>query len=470
MSRWLLGFTLLWACLAGCYQHIPSPDLWWLLADGRLISQTGSIPSTDPFSWTAQGLPWHNDQWLAGWLSFQVYRVAGLEGLHLVKTALLVLGLGLLLDTGRRLRQDGQVGWLAPALAITLLSADGAHFFDVRAYLFTYLGLAVLWRWLQLRERLHPGTVFALFCIWANLHGGVSSGLLLLGMECLVQRRAHLVKMTLLAFLAACCNPSGIWLLLHPLRLLGSPWGLYLNEWAPLWRRPDEFAPLLLNLACWLVWGLAARPRWQKTDAVLLLFGLFSLTGWRHIPLFALLALPRWCRHLKGPAWAWQVSCAALILWAGLRPLSLADPNQSLQTDGRDWFPRQFCDRLAGTPDLPKKLFHPYGLGGYLLWRDFEVCIDGRAVQVYPWETYKNYLLAALPKQSEGQGQDPEPARLRFDQYCREHDVQAALLFTRQKEAGLWLVQGNKRWRPVYSDDLVTLVVTEEVRSFRQSR
>ena len=463
MSRWLLGLTLLWACLAACYQQIPSPDLWWLLADGRLISQTGSIPTVDPFSWTAQGLPWHNDQWLAGWLTFQVYRVTGLEGLHLLKALMITLSLGLLLDTGRRLRKDGQIGWLAPALAITLASADGAHFFDVRAYLFTYLGLALLWRWLQLKETLHPAAVFVLFAVWANLHGGVSSGLLLLGLECLIRRRTHLAKMTLLAFVAACCNPSGIWLLLHPFRLLGSPWGLYLNEWAPLWRRPDKFAPLLINLACWLVWGLVARPRWQKADAVLLLFGCFSLTGWRHIPLFALLALPRWCLHLKGPSQAWQACCGALLLWGGLKPLWLADPAQSRE---QEYFPQRACTALADLPEVPRKLFHPYGLGGYLLWRGFQVCVDGRAVQVYPWETYKSYLLAALPKQSEGE--DPQPARQRFDQYCREHDVQAALLFTRQKEAGLWLVQGNKRWRPVYSDDLVTLVVTEQVQSFRR--
>jgi len=464
-ARWLIGLTLLWACLAAGYQHIPSPDLWWLLADGRLISQTGAIPSSDPFSWSAPGQPWHNDQWLAGWLAYQVYRVSGLEGLHLVKALVLTATLGLLLDTGRRLRRDGQWGWLAPALAITLASCDGAHFFDVRAYLFTYFCLALLWRWLQLREKLAPAGVFVLFAVWANLHGGVSSGLLLLGMLCLVRRSPHLAKITLLAVVAACCNPSGVWLLLHPLRLLGSPWGLYLNEWAPVWRRPDKFVPLLINLACWLAWALVARPRWQKDDAVLLLFACFSLTGWRHVPLFALLTLPRWCLHLRGPAWSWRAAALALWLWAGIKPLSIADPNQSLE---KEWFPWQACNLLAEQPQPPRKLFHPYGLGGYLLWRGLPVYIDGRAVQVYPWETYKAYLSVALPTQSEGD--DPAPARQRFDDFCLRNGVEVALLFTRTKEAGLWLVQDNKRWRPVYSDDLVTVVVTEEARSFPRSR
>lgn len=460
MKSWLVGLVLVWSCLAASYQHIPSPDLWWLLADGRLISQTGSIPAIDPFSWSARGLPWHNDQWLAGWLAFQVFRIAGLEGLHLVKALILTATLGVLLDTGRRLRRDGEWGWLAPSLAITIFCAEGRFFFDVRAYLATYFCLALLWRWLQLRERLNPAAVLVLFMVWANLHGGVSSGLLLLALTASVRRNQHLLAMTVLGFLAACCNPSGIWLLLHPLRLLGSPWGLYLNEWAPAWRRPDLFVRYALGLVFCLMWALWARPRWRSEDAVLLVFALFSLTGWRHIPLFALLALPRWCLHLRGPGWSWQASALALLLWAGLKPLSIADPGQSLE---REMFPQQACNQLS---EFSGKLFHPYGLGGYLLWRGFPVFIDGRAVQVYPWETYRQYLSVSLPTHSEGN--DPGPARLRFDEFCQRNDVQAALLFTHQKEAGLWLVQENKRWRPVYSDDLVTVVVTEKVQSSRR--
>ncbi|MBS2040205.1 hypothetical protein JST97_34780 [bacterium] len=469
--KWPLALLLLWVCLGACYQHIPSADLWWLLADGRLISQTGHIPQQDPFSWSAPAAPWHNDQWLCAWLAYKLYEIAGLEGLQLVKALTISAAFGLLLDTGRRLRSDGQPGWLAPALAISLLGAEGRSFFDVRAYIFTYLGLACLWRWLQLRKQLHPLAVFGLFAVWANLHGGVSAGILLLGLTGLVRRDRKLLAMTGLAGLAACCNPSGIWLLLHPLRLLGSPWGRYLNEWAPLWRRPDLFGSCLLAMSLWIPCGMMLRPRWHRDDLVLLFFALFTLTGWRHIPLYALLALPRWCQHLRGPAWVWQVCAAALLLWSGFKPLSLADPKQTLTipvgpNQEFQVFPVEACNWLADHPEIPRKLAHPYGLGGYLLWRGYQVGIDGRAVQVYPFECYRNYLAAVLPYA--GKVDDQAPAR--FDAYCLQNNLQVAMLFTHQKEAGLWLVQDNKRWRPVYADDLVTLVVTEEVLSGRRSQ
>jgi hypothetical protein len=189
---------------------------------------------------------------------------------------------------------------------------------------------------------------------------------------------------------------------------------------------------------------------------VLAAFALFSLTGWRHIPLFALLALPRWCVHLRGPYWAWRVCWLGLLLWAGLKPLTIADPGQSGE---RAFFPQQACNWLS-EQKLPRKMFHPYGLGGYLLWRGWPVGIDGRAVQVYPWDCYRDYLNVALERVPPGTPRAPE----RFDAYCRQNQIQVAMLFSQQKEAGLWLVESNKRWRPVYQDELVTIVVTESVR------
>jgi hypothetical protein len=44
------------------------PDLWWHLKTGLLILDLGSLPRTDPFSFTYQGAPWFNHEWLAaGW-------------------------------------------------------------------------------------------------------------------------------------------------------------------------------------------------------------------------------------------------------------------------------------------------------------------------------------------------------------------------------------------------------------------
>ena len=460
MPRWALVVFwsgLLWASLAACYQKLPSPDLWWLLADGRLILETGSIPVHDPCSWTAPGAPWHNDQWLSGLLAYLVYTFAGLSGLHLAKAGLLTLTLGLLLDTGRRLQSGFAPLGLTLALALTILCAEGRYFFDVRAYLFTYLGLALLWRWLQLQSSLHLVKVGALFGLWANLHAGVSSGLLLLGLEAFFakpQQRWRLIQALLVASAACCLNPSGVWLLLHPILLLGSPWGRYLNEWAPSWRKPALFSYLFLQLGLgcllWLLRSyLPRRPQnWDRHDKVLACFGLFSLTGWRHIPLFALLSLPRWCRQLDQPATRWLSGAAwlALLGWARFTPLHLGDPGQSLEDE---MFPLRACQFLRSHP-LSPNLFHPYGLGGYLLWTfprgEYRVCIDGRAVQVYPWKCKEDYLLAAMETPKE------------FEDFCTGHQVRTVMLFAdpRRREASVRLLT-NPAWQILYRDHLVVI-------------
>lgn len=320
MRRWtqaIFWLAALWVAAACTYQKIPSADLWWLLADGRLIAENGSIPKADPFSWTHPGTPWHNDQWLAGWLFYSLYTVAGIGGLHALKSLLLVATLGLAMDTGRRL-----LGSNAPfppllwALLITITCSEGRYFFDVRAYLFSYLFLSLLWRWLLLHETLPWWRIALLFTVWANLHGGVTSGVLLLTLEALsspAQRRRPLLGCAVLALLCCCLNPSGFWLLWHPLQLLGSQWSRYLNEWQPAWRRPDLYILHFTHLGLWILCWLT-RPR-DRHDRTLAWFALFSLTGWRHIPLFALLSLPRWASKLawRWPAWTcWLTFAVAL--------------------------------------------------------------------------------------------------------------------------------------------------------------
>jgi hypothetical protein len=50
-------FAIGYAFLAGT-RSLSEYDLGWLLATGRWIAQHHQIPSTDVFSYTAQGQPW----------------------------------------------------------------------------------------------------------------------------------------------------------------------------------------------------------------------------------------------------------------------------------------------------------------------------------------------------------------------------------------------------------------------------
>src|SRR6266508_614112 len=79
-----LGVILLAVALAKGTQD---PDYFWHVTAGRLIATTGSVPSTDPFSFTWAGQPWTPHEWLSELLIYRIVAGFGSGG------ALLLFGL-----------------------------------------------------------------------------------------------------------------------------------------------------------------------------------------------------------------------------------------------------------------------------------------------------------------------------------------------------------------------------------------
>jgi len=52
-------------------------DTWWHLASGRLIAAERVVARADPFSFTAPGAPWINQQWLFDLAAYGTWRAGG---------------------------------------------------------------------------------------------------------------------------------------------------------------------------------------------------------------------------------------------------------------------------------------------------------------------------------------------------------------------------------------------------------
>src|SRR5881275_3327740 len=72
--RWLL-FVAIFSLAA-----VPplDPDLWWHLANGRLMVATASIPHLDVYSFSAAGQAWVMHEWLADLAMFGLHQFGGL--------------------------------------------------------------------------------------------------------------------------------------------------------------------------------------------------------------------------------------------------------------------------------------------------------------------------------------------------------------------------------------------------------
>ena len=169
-ARLLLGSLLGLATAAAMIQPVRSYDLWWHLATGRLMARTGSIPTSDPFSFTRAGTPWLDHEWLFQIFAYQGYNIAQwrMPILGTVVIGLVTYGILAACLAGRAARAGA--GGLLLALSLA-----GARFrFDFRPEMLSYLFLAALCAILQASRRegrTRPAwLLFPLFALWANIH------------------------------------------------------------------------------------------------------------------------------------------------------------------------------------------------------------------------------------------------------------------------------------------------------------
>jgi hypothetical protein len=441
-ARWALWAATLLAVATIALSSITVFDFWWYLASGQKILATRSVPTTDPFSYTAEGRPWINHMWATQVLFTLLWERWGRLALIGLKTATVAATFAVILAT---MRARGVHPLLAAA--VTLLAAwTGAEFWHARPQTFTYLFMAIL-AWL-----LRPGwegrrrtlaLVPALVVVWVNLHAGfVMAGALIavIGLGTALpllwsgERRREgwrVLGLTgvlgALAGAASLVNPFGVRAILFPLEVVGSvPFMTSTIEWFPPNFHHGGFRPLelmLLLLFPAFAWG---RSRLGAADVgLILVFAHLGLTSVRHVPLFAVVAAPPLADALGG-----VLATTRRIDWAGLRGAA----RRRLPTLGRALTAPETRGRagavllLAGVSgywaamapaptnplrldlhegrypgrtmafirehQLPAPLFSVYAWAGYELWRlypDYRMFMDGRT-HVYGPDVLKDFL------------------------------------------------------------------------------
>jgi hypothetical protein len=414
---------------------ILTPDVWWHLATGRLIAESG-IPHSDPFSYTLAGQHWTAHEWLADRVLYGVYAAAGLLGVVFLRAALLSAAFAVAYRVARL-----QAGALtALLLLIAAAYASQRNWLD-RPQLWSFL-LAPLLLWLLERARTgRTRSLLALpplFAVWVNLHGGFMLGLGIVGLWLLAafvssrfsRKPADLRPLALSALLsvvATLANPNHIEGASYPLRYVASGLGATLQE-ERVGTLDSPFAWVRFGLvaALWLLFAV------RRGRVPLAHVGLGVFLGWismprllgvelpfaaeRHAPLFLLLGTPLLAWHLtpvlprratrtvwlrSRPAW---IVAALVVVGAGVfaaRALPLdARPEARL-------LPARYPERAARwlrEQRLPGHLINPYRWGAYLafeLYPEYRVWIDSRG-DLYGIDRLREYeLLHRVPPGSE---------------------------------------------------------------------
>jgi hypothetical protein len=396
-GRWAVRGPWLWAWLGalplavGRAGQLADSDTFWQIRTGQLILRTHRVPAVDPFSWTAYGRPWRPNSWAFDVLLATAYH----PGRALVGVALVGIGLTML-AVAAQLLLAARLGAhpVAAGLMVLLATPVIVVWFSVRPQLVDYAAVPLLVVLLEIALTVPGRRVVALAGIaglqvgWTNLHATAPLGIALAAVAGAADlatwagpaptrhRLGWAAAPALAAGLGTLVNPAGAGVLSQALTVRASSTGL-ISEWLPI-DIGDPFMDLTILLGA-LTIAVAARRRWQRPAAVLLVLLVAGVAVRRFQPILAVCAIPVLAAALDTPrAREWAVSRRTMLRVgaATLTATYVTLAAISASHLGRVYYPYPPIRALpAGC-----RLFNSYDLGGIviLLRPDVPVSLDSR--------------------------------------------------------------------------------------------
>ncbi len=309
---------------------VTDPDYWWHLRTGQLIVDSRAVPSTDAYSFTAEGERWLAHEWLSEVIIYATQSLGG-YGLSLLLFASVALGTLLL-----TYRTSLSLGASRKAAVVLFIWAGlmTVPFWTVRPQVFTWFLFATfITVCLQHRSggKNRLWLLPPLMVLWANMHLGYAFGLAVLGVyafslaaERFVWKEPRELKPVVIV-LGACVaatllTPSPVELLLYPLRYV-TPGNTNI-AWIKEWQSPDFHSPLLAPLALAILslagMGVLGKRRELFLPLLALLFAGLTLQSLRNQPLFAIVFVFV-ASQRASDLWSWASAAAQK---PGLKPHS----------------------------------------------------------------------------------------------------------------------------------------------------
>lgn len=400
------------------------PDYFWHETTGRLIAETGRVPTVDTFSFTWQGRPWTAHEWLSELL---IHHLSSVGGALITSIFFGLVTAATFVVLAVVLHRRG-----AGMLAIVATTGLGAFvtmsYATVRPQAISWLLLAVLLAILLEARADRPRLMLVvppLFVLWANLHGLWVVGLGVLGVYVLFtlfggtpMARARLWALGALAgaSLASMLTPAGPVGILYPLRYVDAgDWGLlHIAEWqSPNFHDASHLGLMALILLLALTGGRGA-PRW---NVALSLIGLvMALLAVRNAPVAAVLCAPALAYGLdptlrrlasrrrsvaerpRSPTEQVARRGMELVLTTIVVVSAIVIipslPGVGAGADLGEEYPVAGVDALERV-DPTARVLAEYGWGGYVIWRLHDggarVFVDGRN-DMYDQSILEDYI------------------------------------------------------------------------------
>lgn len=425
LPQLLVPVALAIGAMLMCWSPILLDDQWWHMLTGRYLIEVGSVPTTDPFSFTAQGEPWVNWEWLSGLVMVISFDLLGAHGLVLLRFAALMATVALLCThlvdveaTRSAVALPVRLFGVSLALLVTYgRVADRPHLYAL-PFLTACLLLSTR---AAARQSLRPMVVLlGLMVPWVLIHPSWPLGIALhaaimadrwLEPTAPRSRRTPTLRFLYWASPFVLMAPA---LVLHDLGVYADAvTSLFatssLREWQPLWTYLHwTNTPLVAFLVLSVGWlgTLMITPARLRRPSTWLALGVWLASWWfvRFTPLFAIIALPQIHAVLSGRWAAWSVP----VRTANLAAILVASLLQLVVVATKAAFLSPFVSEVdrRTTPVAIGAFMEHYGMGGnvlcnemnahaYLAFRRYpnvREFIDGRVPQLFPEAAWIAYV------------------------------------------------------------------------------
>jgi len=441
---------------------VSDSDIWWHLATGRYIIESGQIPKTDIFSHTVPGREWIDHEWLSQVAFYFMYHLFGFAGPVLLKSACLLVAFFFLFK--RATLSSSRAATTLTLIAVIFVSKDA---WLERPMIFTFMFASIF---LFVLERKRPLWALPLLTLlWANLHGGFIIGILIIFLFAVGSALSGDFKgakrLSLILFasvLSSLANPYTYKVLTYPFHYVSNiTYSLFILEWqSPQFHTFSLYEALILLTFV----ALALKKGIHPTDMLLLLvFTHLSLFAVRNVSLYGLVCAPIIIGHLEDgvktsisatirlpkniesaitaraiPAFIYTAVILSYVLFFG----SYLTGAVSLDAGPSQRFPEGAVGFIHETKPQGQ-LYNQYGWGGYCIWTlypEYRVFIDGRA------DVYGDFLYEYLKVHRVTES---------WDETLQKYNVSIVLIPTGSPLDVL--LNESTSWERAYRDDIASV-------------
>jgi len=379
------------------------PDFGWHLQAGRYITSHG-IPGHDIYSYTASSFKWIDHEWGYDVILANIFKLS--HGWEILATLFATLWTLMMYVSGRK----------SSALLLVIATFAVLPYAGIRPMVFTFLLFVALLKLSNHKSWRLKFLIPLMFVLWANLHGGLIIGLLILIYFSYRDKDAKWLLVLLASILATFINPYGPALYLEIGRtILDSSVHSRIAEWAYL----TFYWPSYLFTILWgfgfLLFDLSAvgrllkefikHPfRWHKIDNLLLgpLTLLLAANATRNVPIFVVTNLSQVDDYLRQALAMFPKKLnriakgmiAIMIfgsLYLGVK--SYQNSFTAFNVVRGAGYPSQAVDYINEHGCGGGNIFNFYDYGGYLVWKlpAYKIYIDGR-MPVWRDENGRRYM------------------------------------------------------------------------------